>query len=358
MVRPDPHTELQQLRRQLQALLEAAQDNERKLDRFDALERRLIASVSMPELMERLLHGSREEFGLDEVELWLLDPESELRRTLPSEAPARPRWLDGYGALASIYGAGRNTLLLGARHPLLARAFTAPGMRSAALLPLIREGVLIGSLHLGSRDAGRYRAGDGTKFLDRLASVAAISIESTLNRERLRIAGMTDGLTGVHNRRYFDHRSQIEFSQALRHRYPLAALFLDIDHFKAVNDGHGHQAGDEVLRQVGRVIQQSLRGGDLAARYGGEEFVVLLPRTAEAGALEVAERIRQAVADRRFELATGPLRATLSVGLAVLAGDDLCQLLARADAALYLAKRHGRNRTEVAAAPVPPAPAQ
>ncbi|MFO1225546.1 DUF484 family protein [Roseateles sp.] len=349
----DDRAQLLALRQRLQTLLEAAQDNERKLDRFDAVERKLIAAVSMAELIERLLMGCRDEFQLDAVELWLLDPECELRRTVPPDALAQPRWLDGYAPLAGLYGNGRTSQLLGEQHPALASAFAAQaGIRSAALLPLIRENVLIGSLHLGSTDPTRYDSSSGTKFLDRLGAIAAISIESTLNRERLRIAGMTDALTGLHNRRYFDHRSQIELSQALRHRAPLACLFIDVDHFKQVNDTHGHSAGDQVLRQVGRLIQQMLRSGDLAARYGGEEFVLLLPRTAEEGALEVAERIRLAVAGRDFSDSPTPLRASVSIGLAVLpagGASDLASLINAADAALYEAKRQGRNCSVMAA---------
>ncbi|PZP33409.1 MAG: hypothetical protein DI603_08545 [Roseateles depolymerans] len=349
---PDPQAQNQELRRQLQQLLEAAHANERKMDRFDALERRLIAVDSMEELVRLLLVDCRQEFGLDAAELWLLDTDDELRRALPALPMTRtPRLLEGHGPLRSLFGTVRTTRLIapGPEAGLLQEAFEAEaGVRSAALLPLIRHGLLIGSLHLGSRDPGRYDSSSGTKFLDRLAAIAAISIESMLNRERLRRAGMTDGLTGVHNRRYFDHRSLIEFSQAVRHRYPLACLFLDIDHFKAINDGHGHSVGDEVLRQVGGLILRTLRTGDLAARYGGEEFVVLLPRTDAAGAREVAERIRLQVQDAPFITPDGgTLRATVSVGLAMLpaAATNFAELLDRADRALYAAKRAGRNRT-------------
>jgi len=301
---PNPQAQVQELRRQLQSLLDAAKANERKLDRFDALERRLIAVSSMEELVNLLLVDCRDDFGLDAAELWLLDPEEELRRALPALPMIKaPRLLDSHGPLKDLFGAARTARLIGPGpdEPLLAKAFdTQAGVRSAALLPLIRQGLLIGSLHLGSHDPERYDAASGTKFLDRLSAIAAIAIESMLNRERLRRAGMTDGLTGVHNRRYFDHRSLIEFSQAVRHRYPLACLFLDIDHFKAINDGHGHPVGDEVLRQVGGLILRSLRTGDLAARYGGEEFIVLLPRTDLAGAREVAERIRLMVQEAPF----------------------------------------------------------
>lgn len=355
MTSPDPQAQVQELRRQLQSLLDAAKANERKLDRFDALERRLIAVSSMEELVNLLLVDCRADFSLDAAELWLIDPEEELRRALPSLPMVKaPRLLDGHGPLKALFGAARHTRLIGPGPDagLLPLAFEpGAGMRSAALLPLIRQGLLIGSLHLGSRDPERYDASSGTKFLDRLAAIAAIAIESMLNRERLRRAGMTDGLTGVHNRRYFDHRSLIEFSQAVRHRYPLACLFLDIDHFKAINDGHGHPAGDEVLRQVGGLIQRSLRTGDLAARYGGEEFVVLLPRTDLAGAREVAERIRQMVQEAPFVLPEGDtVSATLSVGLAMLpaGATSFAELLSAADRALYEAKRGGRNRTVAA----------
>lgn len=349
---PDPHTQVQELRRQLQSLVEAAQANERKLDRFDALERRLMAVSSMEELVHLLLVDCRADFGLDAAELWLVDPEEELRRALPALPMVKaPRLLDNHAPLKDIFGAARVTRLVGPGHDeaLLAAAFE-PGtaVRSAALLPLVRQGLLIGSLHLGALDPERYDAASGTKFLDRLAAIAAIAIESMLNRERLRRAGMTDGLTGVHNRRYFDHRCLIEFSQAVRHRYPLACLFLDIDHFKAINDGHGHSAGDEVLRQVGGLILRTLRTGDLAARYGGEEFVVLLPRTDLAGACEVAERIRLLVQEAPFVTPEGgTVGATLSAGLAMLpaGATSFADLLNAADRALYEAKRAGRNRT-------------
>jgi two-component system, cell cycle response regulator len=348
----DPQTQVQELRRQLQSLLDAATANERKLDRFDALERRLMAVESMEELVNLLLVECRADFGLDAAELWLLDPDGELSRALPSLPMAHaPRLLDSHVPLKDLFGAARTARLIGPGHgeTLLAQAFgDGSPVRSGALLPLIRQGLLIGSLHFGANDPERYDAASGTKFLDRLAAIAAIAIESMLNRERLRRAGMTDGLTGVHNRRYFDHRSLIEFSQAVRHRYPLACLFLDIDHFKAINDRHGHPTGDEVLRQVGGLILRSLRTGDLAARYGGEEFVVLLPRTDLPGACEVAERIRLMVQEAPFVTPDGgTVGATLSVGLAMLpaSATSFAELLAAADRAVYDAKRAGRNRT-------------
>ena len=216
---------------------------------------------------------------------------------------------------APATGATRTTRLVGpgADEALLARAFAPEaGVRSAALLPLIRQGLLIGSLHFGSRDPERYDRSSGTKFLDRLAAIAAIAIESMLNRERLRRAGMTDGLTGVHNRRYFDHRSLIEFSQAVRHRYPLACLFLDIDHFKAINDAHGHAAGDEVLRQVGGLILRTLRTGDLAARYGGEEFALILPNTPRSGAMTYARALIRTMALAHIPHPDSPVAAHIS----------------------------------------------
>ena len=141
--------------------------------------------------------------------------------------------------------------------------------------------MLIGGLHLGSTDPTRYDSSSGT-VPGPSGAIAAISIESTLNRERLRIAGMTDALTGLHNRRYFDHRSQIELSQALRHRAP-PGLFIDVDHLKQVSDTHGHSAGDQVvLRQVGRLIQQMLRSGDWRPAMAARSSCCCRARRSEA----------------------------------------------------------------------------
>ena len=159
-----------------------------------------------------------------------------------------------------------------------------------------------------------------------------------------------DALTELFNRRYFHERYELELRRAWRTASPLAVLMIDADHFKALNDTHGHQAGDEVLRQMARVCGAALRPYDLLARYGGEEFVVLLPGLALDAACSVAERIRQAVAGMKCVTAAGALLdTTVSVGVACLVrseGDldsEGPALLQRADRAMYRAKEAGRN---------------
>jgi two-component system cell cycle response regulator len=136
--------------------------------------------------------------------------------------------------------------------------------------------------------------------------------------------------------------------QASARGKPLAALILDIDFFKAINDTHGHDAGDDVLRDFAMRIKRSIRGIDLACRYGGEEFVIVMPETDMAVAAMVAERLRRRIASEPFAIAQGSLQipVTISIGLASLRGKDdtAAALLKRADQALYRAKRDGRNR--------------
>ena len=167
------------------------------------------------------------------------------------------------------------------------------------------------------------------------------------NRELERLS-QTDGLTGLANRRQFDHALLREHARYQRTGSPLSVLMTDLDHFKHVNDHYGHAVGDDYLRAVARVLQVSVtRVTDLAARYGGEEFVCLLPDTLAADAFMLAERIRRGVADLGLPnaLADGA-RLTVSVGVATLEGGEssAAQLLARADEQLYAAKRDGRDR--------------
>ncbi len=167
----------------------------------------------------------------------------------------------------------------------------------------------------------------------------------------LEIQTLMDPLTGVYNRRYLNDRFRIEISRALRYGFPLSVLMIDVDHFKQVNDVWGHQVGDTVLTALGRLLRSSVRPQDVTARYGGEEFVILAPDTAMPGAVELAARLHQAVMDtvllEDLNLTSGEgLRLTVSIGVAALEreGDDAQKLLARADAAMYQAKREGRNR--------------
>jgi diguanylate cyclase (GGDEF)-like protein len=166
--------------------------------------------------------------------------------------------------------------------------------------------------------------------------------------EELRALTITDPLTGLHNRRYFDVVSASEWERAQRDQRPLAVLFIDVDYFKSFNDHHGHRAGDDCLAAVGTAIAQPLqRPADLAARYGGDEFVVLLPDTYTDGALEVAQRTRAAVAALDIPHSGSPFgRITATIGVAhVVPGPNhsFRQLLEQADRALYAGKQAGRN---------------
>jgi two-component system cell cycle response regulator len=165
---------------------------------------------------------------------------------------------------------------------------------------------------------------------------------------------VTDPLTALYNRRYMESHVTSLVEQALARGKPLALLVLDIDYFKAVNDVHGHDAGDDVLREFATRLKKSIRGIDLACRYGGEEFVVVMPETDMAVAAIVAERIRRRIAGEPFSIRSGAaaLDVTISVGIAALSGvsDTPAAIIKRADQALYRAKRDGRNRVVADAA--------
>jgi diguanylate cyclase len=166
--------------------------------------------------------------------------------------------------------------------------------------------------------------------------------------EAIRAESLTDPLTGLGNRKYFDRSIEVAVQNALANGEPLSLMMFDIDHFKSFNDSYGHLTGDQVLRLVGMSLKQTIKGQDITARYGGEEFAVVLPNTALRQALTVADHIRRAVMAKELKKkSTGEIlgRVTISVGVSMLKpGDDTDALIERADACLYAAKRNGRNR--------------
>lgn len=182
----------------------------------------------------------------------------------------------------------------------------------------------------------------------RYAEQLRASVQTTIEM------AVTDALTGLHNRRYMEtHLSQLAEHSADRGK-PLSILSLDVDYFKAVNDTYGHDVGDKVLQEIAQRVRSCVRSVDLACRVGGEEFIVILPTTDRATAQNVAERIRKTISGANLDLgmATGPLKVSVSVGIATLEGahDKMEDLLRRADQALYSAKRAGRNRVVFLAA--------
>jgi diguanylate cyclase (GGDEF)-like protein len=171
--------------------------------------------------------------------------------------------------------------------------------------------------------------------------------DSAQEGEKARI----DGLTQIANRRRFDEYLLQEWSRHIRMQLPLSLLICDVDHFKLFNDRQGHQAGDECLKSVAKALNQCYRAGDLVARYGGEEFAMVLPQTNSAGAVQVAERVRAAVAAAALPHPASPVcdRVTVSIGVASItpppqAPSDPRTLIEQADRHLYLAKKLGRNQ--------------
>lgn len=195
-------------------------------------------------------------------------------------------------------------------------------------------------------DGARVQAGKGTvlrfQLQDRLEQAAA---------QRLYEQTVRDALTGLHNRRFLEDRLRSEFAYADRHNTPLSVLIIDVDHFKRVNDEHGHPAGDEVLRVMGKTLSNMVRTEDLAARYGGEEFVVATRGSDKTEAVALANRIREAVMDNGVQWNNSPIAITVSVGVATLGSKPYTSatgLVAAADSALYSAKQNGRNQVVLA----------
>jgi diguanylate cyclase (GGDEF)-like protein len=180
-----------------------------------------------------------------------------------------------------------------------------------------------------------------------LLTIVAVALETT----RLFQLAVYDSLTGLYIRRYFDLRLAEEENRIKRYGGKLAILMMDIDHFKGVNDRYGHQQGDEVLHDIADIIKVSIRQAlDSPCRYGGEEFVVIMPDTDLAGALTLAERIRESVHNHIMQGPEGDFNVTLSGGIAFMDQQGLIpriELLKKADSALYRAKENGRNQIQV-----------
>ncbi len=373
----DLQQEHSHLQRKLKTLMSRAEENQRIQQRYQDYEQRLLTCTSLAELLNEILIEAVDYFQLDSIDLAVADPDYSIRDLLAFLN------IDCYGDclqlkhgneyLQKVYG-DQPEVTLKALHgdrgldPLTDLLTPGSGVKSVALLPLIRQGELIASLHFSSQSNTRFTKDKATDFLVHLSSIAAVCFENCVAREQLKRQGQIDPLTQVANRRCFEESYSRELARADRSKEALACMFVDVDHFKNINDTWGHQAGDLCLKLVAAQVQLQLRTTDILARYGGEEFVVVLPSCQLMEANIIAERIREAVEGLQIlqsELALQEgLKATdtsddaaielrVSVGLCAwnppgertkdlpLLGQ---QLLGAADEAMYACKRAGRNQ--------------
>lgn len=194
-------------------------------------------------------------------------------------------------------------------------------------------------------------SGTYDESLDRMPDPITM-VGRAYNRMRVRLENivLTDALSGCFNRRGFDQLSAREVSRAVRGRHPMSILAIDVDHFKRINDEFGHLTGDEVLKEMGARLRETARAGDVVARVGGEEFSILAPDTAMVGAQILADRVQAAFRGKPFASLGGQRFISLSIGIASAEAQDdqiATALIARADEALYVAKRNGRNRSQM-----------
>lgn len=345
------------LKRSLQRLLASIDSNQRIDRHFQIFEFQLLGCQRLQDVLDILLVDVVNHFSLDDVGLILVDRDyslAELMTSLDIGRYGNRLQLRNSEDFALTLYRGDYQVVLGEQDALGAsRLFPNLGqLGSAALMPLVRDNQLLGSLHFASRSPERFSAEKSVDFLHHLASICAVCLDNSVHYEHLQHQSLHDRLTQISNRMHFEQEFAKELERAERARQPLTCVFLDLDHFKEINDQLGHLLGDATLKQVAATIKAELRKTDVLARYGGEEFVAVLGACALEEGLVIAERIRKAVAALKVT-GRGVVRPTVSVGVSCWqpVEDQVGnltqlgeQLLRCADEAMYDAKRGGRNR--------------
>jgi len=217
--------------------------------------------------------------------------------------------------------------------------------KAVACLPLISKGKVLGVIEL-IRKERKALSGPELELLGALVDFAAIAIENARFVERIRELAVIDDVTGLYNSRHLHALLETEISRSLRYKAPFSLIFLDLDHFKLVNDTHGHLVGSRLLKEVGQLYRYALRTIDWALRYGGDEFIIILPRTGKKEALLVCSRLRRALNDAVFFKKEGlKIQITASYGISTYPDDgrDKEAIIKLADQSMYLVKKSGRN---------------
>ena len=356
----DITTDLHVLQSHLDGMLDRVQFNSLTLKRFQVFEMRLLNLNSLAEMIEHILGDARTFFDLDVISFCLIDEKGEIAGFLDDDGYDYKKnkglvLLNDKELLKSTFGLSVRPFLGMYKNSSCSGFFPKVERKpvSVAIIPLSRRGKFLGSLNLGSYTPNRFINDMATDFIEHMVSVVSICLENILNFEMMRRTSLIDTLTGVNNRRFLEQRIGEEIDRSQRHDEPLSCLFLDIDHFKSVNDTYGHQTGDNVLALVAGMVKKQLRSNDVLARYGGEEFVALLTNIDETMATDIAERIRLSIKNLQLNHNEQNINITISIGSSTYhsskapsksSAEVAAQLIQSADKALYYAKHNGRDR--------------
>lgn len=321
-------------------------DLNNQLIRLGEIAQELNAALPFKETKVRTLDLSRRLLSADVA---ALVSEENMEFTLDGVDGCEPTEIDvhccAYHARCPVRSAFRE--LSPARAPDHRCSMVPPTMRSQLSLPFLLSEQRTMALVVA---AARPDAFDDISpvVLHTLVGHVRTSLSTALRYDRIRREVVTDPLTNLYNRRFFEQRAREEIDRSIRHHVPVTLLMLDVDHFKRINDMYGHQTGDRVLQSVARYLKESVRQSDICARYGGEEFILLLPSTPGRSAVFLADRLRRGLEDLMHTGLGLPSHesVTVSGGVATCPRDatDVEALIERADAALYAAKHSGRNR--------------
>jgi diguanylate cyclase (GGDEF)-like protein/PAS domain S-box-containing protein len=339
------------------------EENERRSKQLAALHEtsvELMVELDLNALLQFITRRALDLIGGTNCHCYLYRPELDLMERVasagPELTPEKTTRQRGEGLIGHVWATGAS-LLINDYHSWPGRKKEYDSLPSRALVgaPIRWGAELLGVIDTMAYPPHQYTQTD-MNVLSMFAAQAALAIRNARLYSKIEQISVTDELTGLFNRRGFIQFGEREFERSLRFGRPLAALMLDIDHFKRVNDTYGHPVGDQVLRALADCVRQNTRGIDVAGRYGGEEFTLLLPETDLPVANQIAERLRHSIADLSIpicrEKGDSPpiqIRINVSVGVAFMQPDipDLSVLIDRADQALYRAKDSGRNRVVV-----------
>jgi diguanylate cyclase (GGDEF)-like protein len=295
----------------------------------------LSSSLNSEEVLFSIVSRLCEVLEAEECSIVRIDPKTTTAQVMvKSSDPTdrnKPIDLDQYPELKQAYASQRLLFMPDAK-PL-----------GIIAVPMVAHESVLGLIYVRSAKLGPILSNANMRFFEVMASTAANALRNAQLFEEVEHRARTDFLTGLPNHRFFQATLAVELGRAQRHNHPLSLLIIDLDFLKEVNDRFGHPSGDMVIRTIAETIRSGCREIDFAARYGGEEFMVILPETPLAGAIQVADRIRERIAAEEF---TGIGSITASIGVAnypvnALSKEDLIRV---ADQALYIAKNGGRDR--------------